>query len=69
MEELMNEIKAYAQARGIKPATVLQNAAALSGNTWDRWARNGAACTVITAERIRKYMSEHPPQQQEGASP
>jgi len=60
MEQLIAEIEAYADKRGIKPATVLQYAAGLGGGAWDRW-RKGATCTFATAERVRKYMAENPP--------
>ena len=55
MEQLMTEIAAFAAARSIKPATVIQNAARLSGKAWAQWEAGGN-CTVSTADKIRKYM-------------
>ena len=57
----MNEIRVYARARGVKPATVLQNAAMLSGTTWEKWESGSASCSVRTADRVRAYMAENPP--------
>ena len=55
----MQEIEAYAAARGIKPATVLQYAVGLGGNVWAKW-QSGASCQITTAERIREYIAENP---------
>jgi hypothetical protein len=58
MEQLIAEIEAYAAARGIKPATVLQYAANLSGRTWEQW-KNGGQCHLTTAQRVREYIATH----------
>jgi hypothetical protein len=55
MDHLIAEIEAYAEARGIKPATVLQYAANLSGKTWEHWL-NGGQCQLSTAQKIRDYI-------------
>jgi hypothetical protein len=60
MEEFMSEIESYAKSRGIKPATVLQLAARLSGRTWERWLQGDASCTLRTMSRVRDYMRENP---------
>jgi len=60
MEQLIAEIRSYASARGIKPATVLQSAAGFSGTTWDKWINAGASCSLKSAERIRNYMRMNP---------
>lgn len=52
----MQDVAAFAAAKGIKPATVLQNAAGLSGQTWDKW-QDGASCSLTTADRIRAYIA------------
>lgn len=57
----MTDIRTYAEARGIKPATVLQLAARLSGHTWAKWEAGTASCTVRTIDRIREYMRANPP--------
>lgn len=56
----MDEIRRYAAARGVKPATVLQTAAGLSGTVWAKWEAGTAACTMPTASRIRQYISDNP---------
>lgn len=60
MEELIKEIQAYAQARGIKPATVVNYAAQIGTPVWDRWVSGKSTCSLRTAERIREYMLAHP---------
>ncbi len=57
----MTEIRTYAEARRIKPATVLQMAARLSGKTWGRWEDGTATCTLRTMSTIREYMRDNPP--------
>jgi hypothetical protein len=66
MEQLMNEVAAFAAVMGIKPATVLQNAAGLSGHTWRKW-EEGGSCSVNTAEKIRLHIAERM-QTKEGAA-
>lgn len=56
----MTEIRAYADACNIKPATVLQRAAGYGGKAWEKWEAGGQ-CTLATAETIRKHMAENPP--------
>ena len=58
MEQLIKEVTAYAAAKGIKPTTVLQNAAGLSGTTWDKWAGGDATCHLKTAAIIRDYIAK-----------
>ncbi len=57
----MTEVRNYADARGIKPATVLQAAAGLSGTTWGKWEDGSQTCEMRTAERIRAFMASNPP--------
>jgi hypothetical protein len=63
MEELIAEIEAYAAARGIKPATVVQYATSLGGGAFGKW-KDGSSCTLKTAQEIRGYIKAHPPSQQ-----
>lgn len=60
MEQLINEIEAYAASRGIKPATVLQKGGGLSGTVWATWVAKAAACTLPMADRLRTYMAANP---------
>ena len=57
MEELMHEVEAAAEQLGIKPDSLLQNAANLSGTTWKSW-EGGATCHMKTAQRIRDWIKE-----------
>ena len=57
----MAEIRAYAAARKIKPATVLQVAAGMNSKVWSRWEQGLQDCTFGTAKKIRDYMAENPP--------
>lgn len=60
MEQLIAEVRAYATLRDIKPDTVLQLAANLSGTTWKKWVDGKSSCTLKTMDRIRKYMADNP---------
>lgn len=62
MEQLMNEIRAYASAMGVFPTTVIQNAGAGGGGVWPNW-ENGGGCSMRTADKIRAYMANNPPPQ------
>lgn len=59
MEQLMAEVRAYANALGIKPSTVVQNAGCGNGTTWGKW-QSGSSCAMRTAEKLRAYMVAHP---------
>ncbi|WP_233141341.1 XRE family transcriptional regulator [Haematobacter missouriensis] len=63
----MSEIRSYAEARGILPSTVLQNAAKLGGTTWSKWEAGTASCTMKVAEKVRAYMAANPPPKTEAA--
>ncbi|MES2753807.1 MAG: XRE family transcriptional regulator [Pseudomonadota bacterium] len=67
MEQLIADIELYAARRGIKPATVLQTGAGLSGTTWDKWVAGSASCTMPTADRLRAWMASNPPQAKDAA--
>ena len=60
MDQLIAEIEAYAAARGIKPATVVQYATTHGGGVFDRWKAGKGTCTLPMADRIRAYMRENP---------
>lgn len=67
MEDFLEEIRAYAQAVGKEPTTVVQQATRRDdrpghgGAAWKRW-ENGGECTVSTMARIRRFMSDNPPE-------
>ena len=70
MEEFIAEIRAYAIRVGVMPTTVIQRAKVGGGRTWRKWEAGESSPTLITADRVRKYMSENPPPDdaQEGAA-
>ena len=55
----MQEIQAYAAARGILPATVVQMATGHSGTTWAKW-QAGSSCSLRTAGKIREFIEANP---------
>lgn len=59
MEQFLAEVKDYAAACGLKPTTVVQRAAGVSGAAWGRW-ESGGSCTLMTADRIREFMRNNP---------
>lgn len=60
MEQLISDIKDYAERRGIKPATVLQMAAGYGGTVWAKWVAKTASCSLDQADRIRAFMRDNP---------
>lgn len=60
MEQLMQEVRDYAEAVGVKPTTVLQVALGVSHTTWSKWEAGGS-CTLRTAEKLRAYMADNSP--------
>jgi hypothetical protein len=60
MNQLMSEIRTYADLVGVSPSTVLQRAGAGSGTTWSRWEA-GRSCTLNTADKLREWMVDNPP--------
>ena len=62
MEKLIKEIEVYAKATGVLESTVLKRAAKLSGRTWKLWKAGKSTPTFKTAERIRKYIKDNPPE-------
>lgn len=63
MEQFIEEVQAYAAARGLKPSTVVQYAARQSAARWQSWVDGEAQCLPRTMERVRRYMAENPPQE------
>lgn len=59
MEQLIRDIKAYAEARGMTPQRMLRISINAKWDQWDRW-QSGGSCTVRTMEKVRKFMREHP---------
>ncbi|MCG7625562.1 XRE family transcriptional regulator [Epibacterium sp. Ofav1-8] len=57
----MAEVREYAARVGVKPTTVIQRAKAGGGGTWRKWEEGESSPTLITADRVRRYMAENPP--------
>jgi hypothetical protein len=60
MEDFLNEIRAYAKAHNIKPDSVPQKAAALSGLTWGKWVAGKSYPRWDTMQKIRAYIKADP---------
>lgn len=60
MEQFISEIEAYAKACGLKPTTIVQRAAGVSGAAWRRWTELGGSPTMATADQVRAYMAANP---------
>ncbi|MDP1872117.1 MAG: hypothetical protein Q8K61_10905 [Gallionella sp.] len=69
MEQFITDVEAYAAACGVKPTTVVQRAAGVSGAAWGRWEAGGS-CTLVTADKVRAYMRDNPasPQDKDAAA-
>ncbi len=67
MEDFLDEIRTYAKAHKIKPDTVPQKAAALSGLTWGKWVAGKSYPRWDTMQKIRAYIAANPPQADEAA--
>lgn len=61
MEQFTCEIQQYSEAIGKTPQAVLRAALNASGRTWETWVSGKASPTLITADRLRKYMADNPP--------
>ncbi len=62
----MDRVRAYADALGIHPSTVVQRAARIGGAKWAKWEAGEGSPTLRTADRILKYMEDNPPRADEG---
>lgn len=56
----MEKVRAYADALGVQPSTVVQRAAKLGGAAWAKWEAGDGSPTLRTADKILKYMQENP---------
>jgi hypothetical protein len=59
MEQFIIEVETYAADCGLKPTTVVQRAAGVSGSAWARWVKGGS-CTLATADKVRAFMAKNP---------
>ena len=58
-DDLIQEVEAYANERGLAPATIISRAVN-NGRLYGR-LKAGFGCNMKTAERIRAFMAENPP--------
>lgn len=61
MEQLIAEVEAYCAAAGTSPQRVLRAAIGASWGQWDRWKAGTSSPTMVVADRLRRWMAEHPP--------
>lgn len=60
MEQFMQQVRAYAEALGVAPTTIVQRAAKVSGAAWSRWEVGAGSPTLATADKILKYIADNP---------
>lgn len=68
MEQFLKEVCAYAERVGLSPSTVIQRAGAGGGGTWAKWESGKGSPTLMTADRVRKYMIDNLPEVQAEAT-
>lgn len=56
----MDQVRAYADALGINPSTVVQRAGCGGGTTWARWESGAGSPTLHTADKIRDFIAANP---------
>lgn len=62
----MADVRAYAAQLGVMPTTIIQRAKAGGGGTWRKWEEGESSPTLLTADRVRRYMAENPPAAMDG---
>ncbi|WP_421907097.1 hypothetical protein [Mameliella sp.] len=68
MEQLISEIEAYARAVERTPQAVLRTAIDAGGREWESWKSGRSSPTLARVDRLRAYMSSHPPKADETGS-
>jgi hypothetical protein len=69
MEQFMQKVRAYADAFGVHPSTIVQRAAKLNGAVWAKWEAEDGSPTLRTADKILKYIKDNPiPENREDAA-
>lgn len=56
----MKNVRAYADALGVRPSTVVQRAAQVGGAVWAKWEAGDGTPTLRTADKILKYIADNP---------
>jgi transcriptional regulator with XRE-family HTH domain len=67
MEQFVAEVRDYAARLGVSPSTVIQRVG-VSGGKWARWEEGVGSPTLQTADRIRAYMLDNPPPEEDRAA-
>ncbi|MDD9738449.1 hypothetical protein PVW47_01505 [Marinovum sp. SP66] len=68
MEQLIEDIAAYAKAKGRTPQAVLRDAIGASWREWDSWCAGASSPTMARVDRLRQFMADHPPAPAEDAA-
>ncbi len=61
MKQFLAEIRAYAEASGNKPGTIVQQITGQSGTTWKKWEDRLACPRYDTVLKIRRYIADNRP--------
>ena len=67
LDHFLGEIRAYADAVGLSPGTVVQRSGAGGGNAWGRWERGDSSPTLSTVDKILAYIAANPPEKADAA--
>lgn len=59
--QMIRKVQTYADARGMKPETVLRNAVSYGSPVWQRWLNGEQTLTGKSADKITAYMRKNPP--------
>lgn len=57
MDQLIDEVRSFASAAGVSPATVVQRAGCGNGSTWAKWISGVGSPTLRIVDRLRAYMA------------
>lgn len=70
MEQFLEEVAAYAKAVGRKPQQILRQSIGANWQQWQAWTGGKSSPTLHTADKIRKYIADHPApnREEEGAA-
>ncbi|MBL3575335.1 hypothetical protein [Rhodovulum sulfidophilum] len=60
MEQLIAEVRAYAEATNKSPEKVLREAIGASWGAWAAWQAGTSGPTMRSADRLRAFMTANP---------
>jgi hypothetical protein len=61
MEQLINDVEAYAASVRRKPQAVLRDAIGAGWSEWASWKAGRSSPTMARVDRLREYMTDNPP--------